>query len=79
MVSMRKLRVALSAAALPLLFALWPAGLHSQSCCPDPRFELLRTQLLGIEFKQRQLEYSAWHQNETQGKHRCLDLIMILF
>jgi hypothetical protein len=67
MVSMRKLKVAISAAALPLLLALWPAGLHSQSCCSDPRFEILKAQLLGIEFKQRQLEYLVWQAGERRN------------
>ena len=67
MVSMRKLKAAISAAALPLLFAIWPAGLHSQSCCSDSRFELLKAQLMGIEFKQRQLEHRVWQAGERRN------------
>ena len=51
----------------PCLFAAWPAALPSQSCCPDFRLELLQTQLMGIEFKQRQLESQAWRERERRN------------
>jgi len=67
MVSLIKRKLAIWAVVLPLLFALWPAALHSQSCCSDPRWELLKTQLMGIEFQQRQLEYRAWRDRERHN------------
>ena len=66
MVSMRK-RLAISVAVLLFLFTLWPAGLRSQSCCLDPQFDLLKAQLLGIEFKQRQMEYRIWQAGERRN------------
>lgn len=67
MLLIRKRTLANSAAMLPLLIAIWPAAVHSQSCCPDPRFELLKTQLMAIEFKQRQLEHRAWRDRERHN------------
>jgi len=66
MVSIRKGK-AIPVAVLPLLFALWPAALHSQSCRLDPQFELLKVQLLGVEFKQRQMEYRVWQAGERRN------------
>ena len=42
MASIGNCKLAISAIVLPLLFAIWPAALHSQSCCPDFRLELLK-------------------------------------
>jgi hypothetical protein len=66
MVSTRK-RKALFPTVFPLLFALWPPGLHSQTCCLDPQFELLKVQWVGIEFKQRQMEYRIWQASERRN------------
>jgi hypothetical protein len=38
---------------LPLLFAISPTAVHSQSCCPDFRLGLLQSQHIGSEFQQR--------------------------
>jgi hypothetical protein len=67
MFSIGKRKLSVSAVVLPLLVAVWPAPLRSQSCCPDFRLELLRTQLMGIEFKQRQLESRAWRERERRN------------
>ena len=53
-------------AAVLLLF-IWPSSVHSQSCCPDPRLDLLITQLRSAEFKQRQMEYRAWKDLERRN------------
>ena len=67
MFSIGKRKLSVSAVVLPLLVAVWPAPLRSQSCCPDLRLELLQTQLMGIEFKQRQLESRAWRERERRN------------
>ena len=67
MFSIGKRKLSVSAVVLPLLVAAWPAALPSQSCCPDFRLELLQTQLMGIEFKQRQLESQAWRERERRN------------
>jgi hypothetical protein len=75
MLSIRKLELTISTIVLPLLVAIWPAALHAQSCCPDLRFELLQTHMMGIEFQQRQLEYRAWRdQSGATCRTSFLDL-----
>ena len=64
MSSIGKRKLSLS---LPLLLAIWPATLHSQSRCPDFRLELLEAQQTGIEFRQRLLESRAWRDRERRN------------
>ncbi|MCI0627848.1 MAG: hypothetical protein L0387_40395 [Acidobacteria bacterium] len=66
MLPISKCKLTRWAMALPLLIAIRPA-LLSQSCCPDPRFEILKTQLMATEFKQRQMEYRAWQASERRN------------
>jgi hypothetical protein len=67
MSSIGKRKLSLSAIALPLLFAIWPTTLRSQSCCADFRLELLQTQQMSIEFQQRRLESRAWRDRERRN------------
>ena len=67
MSSIGKRKLTRSAIALPLLLAIWPAALRSQSCCPDFRLELLEAQQTGIEFRQRLLESRAWRDRERRN------------
>ena len=67
MSSIGKRKLSLSCIVLPLLFAIWPAALRSQSCCPDFRLELLEAQQTGIEFRQRLLESRAWRDRERRN------------
>lgn len=67
MSSIGKRKLSLSSIVLPLLFAIWPAALRSQSCCPDFRLELLEAQQTGIEFRQRLLESRAWRDRERRN------------
>ena len=60
-------KLSLSAIVLQLLFAIWPAAIHSQSCCSDFRFELLQTQQMAIQFQQRLLESRAWRDRERRN------------
>jgi hypothetical protein len=67
MSSIGQRKPSLWAIVLPLLFATWPAAIHSQSCCSDFRFELLQTQQMAIEFQQRLLESRAWRDRERRN------------
>jgi len=61
----RKLR--LLSVVLPLLFASWPAAMHSQSCCSDSRLELLQAQQMTVEFQRRLRESRAWRDRERRN------------
>lgn len=61
MFSIGKRKLSLSAVVLPMLVAIWPAGLYSQT------FELLKAQQMGIEFQQLQLESRAWRDRERRN------------
>ena len=64
MSSIGKRKLSLS---FPLLLAIWPATLHSQSRCPDFRLELLEAQQTGIEFRQRLRDSRAWRDRERRN------------
>ena len=67
MSSIGKHKLSLSSMVLPLLFAIWPTAMRSQSCCADFRLELLQTQQIGSEFQQRRLDYRAWRDRERRN------------
>jgi len=67
MSSIGKRKLTLSAIVLPLLFAIRPDAVHSQSCCADFRLELLQTQQMSIEFQQRLRDSRAWRDRERRN------------
>ena len=54
-------------ATVAVLLAVLPSALRSQSCCQDSRLELLKAQLMTVEFKQRQKAYQAWKDLERRN------------
>ena len=67
MSSIGKRKLSPSAIVLPMLLSIWPVTLHSQSCCPDFRFELLQTQQIAVEFQQKLRESRAWRDRERRN------------
>ena len=65
MLATRKLKSTLPAVAI--LLTVWPTALCSQTCCQDSRLELLRAQLMSVEFRQRQMQYRAWKNLERRN------------
>ncbi|MCI0420153.1 MAG: hypothetical protein L0312_13175 [Acidobacteria bacterium] len=69
MFSVNKRKLLLFVITSPLLLAAHSVCLFSQwnPCCADPRLEVLKTYLMGIEFQKRQREYQAWQERERRN------------